>query len=222
MRNHKIAGILAGLWLCAAPVQACNIALALAVDVSGSVDRDEFSIQMIGLANALRDEVIADLLVTEKARLALIQWSGADQQQVSIGWTDMADTEAVARFANRVEATPRAWKEFSTGLGEALLFSGLQLAQQTDCGRHVIDVSGDGESNEGIPPEEVRELLVDRGVTINAIAIEASSAGLTDYMKAKVIAGPSAFAMTARAFSDYPDQIRRKLLREVAKIIVMR
>ena len=34
----------------AQPVAACGLALALAVDISGSVDADEYQIQMDGLA----------------------------------------------------------------------------------------------------------------------------------------------------------------------------
>ena len=51
------------------PVSACGLALALAVDISGSVDREEFKIQMDGLAAGLRDGVIADALAAEKARV---------------------------------------------------------------------------------------------------------------------------------------------------------
>ena len=43
------------LLVAAVPAAACDIALVLAVDVSGSVDRHEYSIQTQGLAEGLRD-----------------------------------------------------------------------------------------------------------------------------------------------------------------------
>lgn len=42
----------------ARPVGACELALALAVDVPGSVDEEEFRTQMDGLAAALRDPIV--------------------------------------------------------------------------------------------------------------------------------------------------------------------
>ncbi len=41
-------------------VQACELALLLAVDVSGSVDATEYDIQMSGLSAGLRDGVVVE------------------------------------------------------------------------------------------------------------------------------------------------------------------
>ena len=65
---------------------ACSIALALTVDVSGSIIEREYRLQMDGLAAALRDRAVADALVSSEAALMLVQWSGASQQEVSVGW----------------------------------------------------------------------------------------------------------------------------------------
>jgi Ca-activated chloride channel family protein len=81
----------------------------------------------------------------------------------------------------------------------------------------VIDVSGDGESNEGINPNDVKPALKRAGVTVNAIAIEASSPDLTDYFFENVITGEGAFVETAADFEDYPARIKRKLLRETTQ-----
>ena len=56
-----------------APVLACDLALALAVDVSGSVDRQEYQLQMDGLATALNDPLISEALVRANAQLMLVQ-----------------------------------------------------------------------------------------------------------------------------------------------------
>ena len=43
----------------------------LAVDVPGSVDPEEYRVQMDGLAAALRDGIVADALVDQQAMVTL-------------------------------------------------------------------------------------------------------------------------------------------------------
>ncbi len=50
---------------------------------------------------------------------------------------------------------------------------------------------------------------------MNAIAIEESEPDLTAYFYENVIMGNGAFVVTAAGFRDYPERIRKKLLREV-------
>lgn len=199
------------------PLVACDLALALAVDVSGSVDTEEFRIQMDGLATGLRDSVVSEALVRSKARLKLVQWTGSSRQQSSIPWTEMGSFEAVEAFAARVEQDQRIWRNFSTAIGEALEYTMSDFAAVADCTRLLIDVSGDGPSNEGIGPEDIKPMLRDARITVNAIAIEESEPDLTAYFYENVIVGNGAFVVTASGFADYPDKIRKKLLREVTR-----
>src|SRR3712207_7031134 len=48
------------------------------------------------------------------------------------------------------------------------------------CGRHVIDVSGDGARNVGSAVPPARDAAIARGVIVNAIAIERESHGVAD------------------------------------------
>jgi len=196
---------------------SCDLALVLAVDVSGSVDPTEYRLQMDGLAAALRDGVVGQALVEGQARLSLVQWSGATRSRVTVPWTPITDYTALESFARQVETDPRLWNNYSTAIGEALLLSIDTLRDMSDCRRLVIDVSGDGESNEGIEPHDVKPALKRAGVTVNAIAIEASSPDLTDYFFENVITGEGAFVETAADFEDYPARIKRKLLRETTQ-----
>jgi len=198
------------------PVRACDIALALAVDVSGSVDPSEYRIQMGGLAAAMRDPAVSDALVQAQAAILVVQWSGLGRQQVSIGWTRISGRGDLMALAERTEALPRAWRDYSTGIGEALAFAANTYSEVSDCRRKVIDVSGDGPSNEGLPPEVLRRTLAVEGFTVNALAIEGTVQNLTWYYRDHVIAGPGAFVVTASGFDDYPRRIRQKLLREVS------
>ncbi len=203
------------------PVQACEVALMLAVDVSGSVDMPEYRVQMDGLAAALMDRSVSSALVSSKAKLALMQWTGSGRQAVVIEWSEMTAPADVAAFAGQVGAAPRVWRNFSTAIGEAMALSLAHFAAVPECERHVIDISGDGESNEGRPPPEIWEALEAANVTVNALVIEQSVPGLTAYFETDVIMGPGAFAMTANSFEEYPAQIVRKLYRELTKAVVL-
>ncbi|MGV6848734.1 MAG: DUF1194 domain-containing protein [Marinibacterium sp.] len=198
-------------------LMACDLALVLAVDVSGSVDRDEYRLQMDGLAAALRDPVVSEALVRGQARLMLIQWSGSSRQAVSVPWTDMTDFDTLDRFALQVAADPRRWRNYATAIGEALSFALAAFPAERKCSRRLIDLSGDGLSNEGVLPTEVHPALRAAGVSVNALAIEASEPDLTGYFFENVLTGNGAFVVSATDFMDYPQKIRKKLLREVTK-----
>ncbi|MDA1287202.1 MAG: DUF1194 domain-containing protein, partial [Proteobacteria bacterium] len=86
-----------------------------------------------------------------------------------------------------------------------------------DCRRRVIDVSGDGSSNEGTDPASLHRQLWRDGFTVNGLAIEGSEPDMTAYYWENVIAGEKAFVMTANGFADYPARIKLKLLREVTE-----
>lgn len=214
----RLATLLAALWL---PLRAasCELALVLAVDVSGSVDGAEYRTQMDGLALALNDGIVAEALVNQQARVTLIQWSGGSRQEQSVPWTAVRSFADVTALADRIAGTPRLWRNFSTAIGEALEVSLDALEQVPDCRRKVIDLSGDGVSNEGKPPEALRERLRSSGVVVNALAIETDEIDLTAYFFEHLIAGEGAFVITANGFEAYPAQIRRKLQRETLRQI---
>lgn len=212
-------------WCVAAPAAlACDIALVLAVDVSGSVDEVEYNLQMDGLAAAMLDPAVADAMVQARARLLLMQWTGSDRQAVVIPWRPVETYRDVDTLAAEVAAQPRVWRNFSTAIGEAigLAISALDSPEVADCKRHVIDISGDGPSNEGVSPQVARQEALRRGITINALVIEESEAGLAAYFRENVITGPAAFAVSAARFEDYPERMRQKLLREVVLQLTVR
>ncbi len=196
---------------------SCDLALVLAVDVSGSVDASEYRIQMEGLATALQDSIVADALVDQKATVSLIQWSGSSRQEQTVPWTRIASLADVAALAQRISDAPRKWRNFSTAIGEALALAIRDLDDVPLCRRKVIDVSGDGVSNEGTAPQDMRDELRAMGIVVNALAIETDGDDLTAYFYENVIEGEGAFVITANGFADYPEQIRRKLQRETTK-----
>lgn len=206
-------------WLIAVPARACDLALVLAVDVSGSVDAREYEIQMQGLAAGLQDGIVIDALLDANAMLTLIQWTGSSRQRQTIPWQQMNTDLDVAAFAAAVSGNKRVWRNYSTAIGEAVVIAENALEDVSHCRRKVIDVSGDGISNEGILPQERHPALAQKGIVVNALAIETDDDDLTGWFYENLIWGEGAFVMTANGFEDYPEQIRRKLQRETTRQI---
>ena len=213
----RMCFLCASLLFAAVPARACDIALVLAVDVSGSVDNTEFRIQMDGLAEGLRDPSVSEALVVGEAAIMVLQWTGTTRQAISIPWTQVRSFEEVDALASRIETVNRKWRNYSTAIGEAMEFSQAQFADAPACDRHVIDISGDGSSNEGVEPKDAAAELLAAGTTVNALVIEGAEPMLTEYFWENVILGPGAFVITANSFDEYPMRMRMKLLREVSK-----
>ena len=197
------------------PAKACQLALVLGIDVSHSIDANEYQTQVTGLAEALRDPVIADTLVDLQVALTVVQWSGSDQQEVSIPWQRMLTKRHITRFETRIRGLSRPWSTSNTGVGAALQTMLDQFAEVRDCQRKVIDFSGDGVSNAGPLPVDARGRAQAMGVVINGLAIDRLGLSVTQYYKGHVTTGRDSFVVTATGYHDYPRAIREKLFREL-------
>ena len=202
------------------PVRACEVALLLSIDISGSIDAGEYAIQTEGLALALSDDAIIEALVAGQMALAVVHWSGIGRQALVLPWQRVQSASDVARFAATAAAQPRTFSASDTAVGQAIDFSAAQFTAVADCTRKVIDISGDGPENSGFTDAAARARTHALGIEINAIAIE--DAGRTDpvtryYQKWVITKG--GFVITARGLEDYPRAMREKLLREVSKLI---
>jgi len=215
--SRIISGAAASLLFLTTPASACDVALVLAIDVSGSVDAREYRLQAQGLSDALGDPVVSEALVKAKAIIAVVQWSGKPHQTVSVEWTATDTHEDVAALRMKIAAAPRAFINYSTGIGEALrVATDLLETAPRKCRRKVIDVSGDGPNNEGADPRALHARLDAAHITVNGLAIEGSEDGIAEYYRDHVIHGPAAFVEIAKDYKDFPRAIRRKLLRELA------
>jgi hypothetical protein len=203
----------------ASPAQearGCRLALALAMDVSRSVDEAEFRLQIEGTIAALRDPGVEAALFgpPDVVALAIYQWSGAGFQEVILPWTLIDGPDDLASAIQSLAATKRPWP-MNTGLGQALDFGLEMLAASPDCTKRVLDMAGDGQNNEGPTPARIYKWRGQEPVTVNALAIGEHESGLSDYFARELIRGPGAFVETAPKQSDFPAAMRRKLLREL-------
>lgn len=227
MRALALAAILAVI---SGPAEAaCRLALALALDVSGSVDGDEYRLQMAGLSEALGDpDVEAALFALPDApvALAVYEWSSSRYQRVIQDWVVISQRPDLNALRARLLNWSRIPAPEATGLGAALEFGGAMLLRAPVCWDRTLDVSGDGKNNDWPDPELARARGPLGGMRINALVIaddngaggergHLGAAELSAYFKARVIQGEDAFVEIALGFEDYAEAMRRKLLREL-------
>ena len=223
MRWLSIAAALAGALLIptTAPAQErpVDLELVLAGDASASVSDEEFNLQVRGLAEAFRHRSVGQAIRAAGdlgLAVALIQWADYDQHALSVDWTVVRDAASARQFAKQVDGVRRTVYG-NTALGVALEFAILQLEGNGFVGRRkVIDVSGDGPSNQGSAAWLVRDLAVARGITVNGLAILNEVPTLDRYYFTNVIGGPGAFVMTANDYAAYRLAILTKLLKEIS------
>ncbi len=221
----KRAALLALLCWTGMAEAECRQALALALDVSGSVNAQEFRLQMDGLANALAHPEVREALLAmpdAPVRLAVYDWSGPDDQRIVTPWTEVTNSAILDGIVTQLRATLRGPGDPSTAIGASMLFGAGLLSRQDRCWKRTLDISGDGKSNTGPHPREAHKGL--EGITVNALVVGTppragqSSPGLAElsaYFEAYVIAGPDAFVETALGFQDFEAAMVRKLKREL-------
>lgn len=204
-----------------------DLQLVLAVDVSRSIDEVEAELQRRGYVEALtNDRVIDAILSGEHRRIALCytEWAGTHYQAVVIDWSVIDSAAGARRFAEKLAEAPRQSQSW-TAVGAALAHAGQRFdASGFTSKRRVIDVSGDGRTNDGPPAEIVRDKLVAMGIVINGLPVMMNRTNfgrppdltLDKYYEENVIGGPGSFMIVADNFDHFGRAVRTKLVREIS------
>ncbi|MFW5655128.1 MAG: DUF1194 domain-containing protein [Roseicyclus sp.] len=200
----------------------CRLALLLGLDVSASVDADEYALQMSGLASALIHPSVVAAAVNGSGYVALsiYEWSGRFQQDILVDWTPIRSEADLTAVAERVSRATRAHEDFPTALGYALGFAASHMERAPSCLFRTLDISGDGQNNDGFPPAAAYDHFPFDGITVNGLAIGGASRGIEAYYLAEVIRGPGAFVESARSHEDFEEAMRRKLERELRVFVL--
>jgi Ca-activated chloride channel homolog len=198
---------------------AADLALVLAVDGSASVTYDEFGLIAGGMAAALREPAIIAGLIGGPAKASLcslLLWSGVGTQEVVANWALIASDADANAFADAIDNMPRIVPAGKTAIGEALLASLTLLGHLPDLPkRQVVNVIGDGRSNDGIAPGPIRDRMASAGITINGLCILHEEPDLLQSYTAEVIGGPGAFALTCQDYPAFAAAMKQKLAREI-------
>ncbi len=199
-----------------------DLELVLAADASGSVDDDEYKLQLEGIARGFRDPAVRKAIRSgplKSIAVNLLVWAEPQVPKDTTGWFIISNDEDAEKFAARVEAFPRR-QTGSTAIGEGIA-AALRAIDTNDIRgeREVVDVSGDGRESVAreftVLVDQARAMALARGVIINGLAIENEVGDLADYYREKVQAGPDSFVMAAKDYEDFAEAMRRKLLREI-------
>src|ERR1700724_1945434 len=204
-----------------------DVELILAVDVSYSMDMDALAIQREGYAQAgVSTQFLQSLKSLPNGKIAItyFEWAASSGQKIIIPWRLIDGPETADAVANEIMKTPirRASRtsisgaiNFAMPLFDANPYRGL---------RRVIDISGDGPNNNGLPVLGARDIALSQGITINGLPIMVKEPSystmdidnLDFYYEDCVIGGPGSFVVSIKDRDKFKEAIRAKLLLEVA------
>jgi Protein of unknown function (DUF1194) len=207
-----------------------DLALAMAIDISGSIDPDEAKLQREGYVMAFRDPVIVRAILggpNGRIAVAYYEWSDAWVQRLLIDWTLLDSEAAIAEFAKRLAAAPISIARRTSISGAIRYAIPLFARSPYEATRKVLDISGDGSNNDGgLVTDQRYEALKER-IAINGLPIMndrpnpfgfPSEPDLDKYYLHCVTGGPRSFVEVARNFDDFPRAVRKKALQEIADL----
>lgn len=207
---------------------AVDLELVIAVDVSYSMDIEEQRVQRAGYVAAFRrPEIVRALRRGPLGRIAVtyVEWGGTAVQIVP--WTLIEDSETAWQFAGALSRQPIRRISF-TSISNALGFARALLRSSPFSGsRRVIDISGDGANNAGVPAPVGRNTTIAEGIVIDGLPImlktapdSASIPDLDIYYRECVIGGEGAFLMKVSDISQFGQAILNKLVAEISGLKV--
>lgn len=228
----RLAGLAVGAFLTlAGPVAALpvDLELVLAVDVSRSVDPEEAKLQREGYLTAMVHPRVLQAIRSGplgKIAVTYVEWAGVDTQYTVVPWTLIDSDQSAAGFISRLEAAPynaRNWTSISGAIDYSVRLFEDNGYEGT---RRVIDISGDGRTNQGRPSSAARDDAVDAGIVINGLPVvnermnfyRPPEYDLDVYYRDNVIGGPGAFMIVAENFNAFTGAILSKLIREIAGV----
>jgi hypothetical protein len=211
----------------ASAAEPVDVELVLAVDVSLSMSPMELDIQRKGYAAALTDDRVLQAIADGgygKIAVTYFEWAGISSQHVVVPWTTISNRADAERVAATLSAQPPNSAR-RTSIAAALDFGADLFAESPYRGmKRVIDISGDGPNNQGVPVVSARDSVIGQGIVINGLPLMTtggvtgaySVANLDRYYSDCVIGGPGAFMIPVNDWSQFPEAIRRKLVLELA------
>ena len=213
--------------IAAKAAEPVGMQLILAADVSGSVNTDRYRTQQNGYLDALGDPRVLQVINgLDPPVLAITFIAWAREQGVMVPWTRVHDASTMDAFREQLRNQQRPRVGINTLISQALLFCEARFDKEFSGGRKVIDVSGDGDDNQGIVGlRAVRDMLVAKGVVINGLPIIVKPPeyifppqppeGLEVYYRNHVVGGDGHVTIESVGFDNFKQAILQKLLLEI-------
>jgi hypothetical protein len=209
---------------------AVDVELILAVDVSYSMDMDELAIQREGYAQAIVSKEFLQALKTGpngKVAVTYFEWAASSDQKIIIPWRVIDGPETADAVAAEIMKTPIR-RASRTSISGAIYFAMPLFDESPYKGlRRVIDISGDGPNNNGLPVTGARDEALSKGIVINGLPIMVKEPSYSTmdidnldwYYEDCVIGGPGSFVVSIKDREKFKEAIRTKLLLEVAGLV---
>jgi hypothetical protein len=231
IRLLALASLLLASFVGRATAEPVDLELVLAVDISGSVDEDEARLQRQGYIQAFNHPAVMAAIQSgfhKRIAATYVEWAGGHYQETLVDWTVITDPASAKRFTDEINRQPIDTAQW-TSISGAIRYGMKRFSQSPHSSRRrVIDISGDGANNNGLPILGVRDQAIQAGFVINGLPIvngKPSRFGarqipnLDTYYRDCVIGGTGAFIVVANGFEDFARAIRRKLILEIAGIV---
>ena len=190
---------------------ADTTALALVIDVSGSISDSEYDLQKQGYANAINN------LIPTNSTLALSVIEFGANNAVKINWTVMDSAATKATFITDLNNLTRSGiNTGATAIGDAISAANVyfnSLAGSWD--HYVIDVSTDGQNNSGSNPVTAAQNAVNAGLAdvINALGV--GTAVPPNFNYGTNYDGSPSFSILTPNFAAFQSAVEDKFRREI-------
>lgn len=211
-----------------------DLTLVLLSDVSKSIDEREYAMMKEGYRAALSDPEVIEKLLGQDGRVAIsyVEFSGRQDFAVVQDWTVIESPEGVQAFGAAIASTTRTSRGSTALAANVARAADLIDKAPFEAPRKVIDLASDDRATQGHPVGPVRDRIVERGITINALAIvddrpigtydgrtpytrPQSPGGMVAHYQRTVIGGYGSFVLEARDFRIFAKAMKQKLLLEL-------
>jgi len=187
------------LQFAATPAKAVTIGIA--IDGSGSISVADFALQKTAYAN-----LFSTIATNGTVAVAVVQFASTVQNVFSLTTiSSVAQRNALVAAFNNLDQIGT-----TTAIGDAIksLTTSILGAASLPAGKKLIDVSTDGDSNEGANPVKAAKKAVAGGIdAVNCLGV--GGAANCDFT-----AGTGSFALTSPTFAQFEAALRTKLERE--------
>ncbi|RLA19408.1 MAG: hypothetical protein DRQ62_11965 [Gammaproteobacteria bacterium] len=230
--------LLSGSGANAAPTSVDYI-LALVIDISGSISKNEFQAQLDGYEAAFRDTDIQNRIVATTDGIAVKMFGYATHGYTASFEAVLKTAADAEKFADNIKAIVRpnkigSYTNIAKGMELAREWIEGGVYQATEKDGKVMDVSGDGYQNvwldgthegiseaAGVPIVGLqRDLTTKAGIVINGLAINDGSKfkdaciAPSGYYQKHVINGSICVQSNGFLDKDFKDSVKKKLLAE--------
>ena len=204
-------------------LERADICMAIGLDVSGSMEPEEMRLQFDGLARALNHPRLLRAVQSGLhgiTAVSVFTWSANREADVVVPWTGISSSKDTEGIAARLFGLPARNGHGNTSLTLAIQ-TGVALLETCPwyAERQLLNIAGDGVTNNYPGPMAARDAANDRGIVINGLVIASEEFAALNHYRTEVV-GPRGvgFVVLIDDFRGFSDGMLRKLLLEIAMV----